>query len=76
MSQPVEPHASRAHGRMLIFAGAILWSLSGGFTKLLTKPSIFELNEPAVEPLQIAYYRCLFAGLALVPFLRRADLSF
>jgi drug/metabolite transporter, DME family len=34
------------------------------------------LNSPTIEPLAIAFYRALFAGLVLLPALRRGDLSF
>jgi drug/metabolite transporter (DMT)-like permease len=35
-----------------------------------------ELNTPRIEALQIAFYRTLFAGLVLLPALRRRDVSF
>ena len=55
---------------------ALLWSLSGGFTKVLTQDTRFDLGTPPVHGLQIAFYRALFAGLVLVPSLRRRDLTF
>jgi drug/metabolite transporter (DMT)-like permease len=67
---------SLAHGRMCVVLAALLWSTSGAFTKLLTQPTGFGLDQPAIDPLQIAFGRALFAGLALLPLLRRADLSF
>jgi drug/metabolite transporter (DMT)-like permease len=42
-------------------AAALLWSLSGVITKSL-----------ALDPLTIAFYRGLFAGLVLVPFVPRS----
>jgi drug/metabolite transporter (DMT)-like permease len=74
-----------AKGRLCILGAALLWSLGGAFTKVLTEPTAFGLHEPAIEtwplagknvPIQIACYRALFAGLALVPTLRRGDIRF
>src|SRR5439155_15712834 len=63
-------------GRLGIALAALLWSTSGAFTKILTLDTFLELNTPKIEPLQIAFYRTLFAGLVLLPILRRGDLSF
>ena len=72
-----------AAGRLCILLAAILWSLSGAFTKALLQPTVFGVNVPAIEPLvlgdlhvpiQIAFYRALFAGLVLLPTLRRGDI--
>jgi drug/metabolite transporter (DMT)-like permease len=73
---PRQPAFSLNHGRLCVVAAAVLWSTSGGFTKLLTKPTFLHLNEPALTGLQLAFARVLFAGLALAPFLRRRDLAF
>ncbi len=67
---------SPTEGRLCIVAAALLWSTSGGFAKLLTKDTPLELNDPLLRPLQIAFFRCFFAGLALAPTVRRGDLSF
>lgn len=75
---------SATHGRLCILAAAILWSLSGAFTKALTTPTVFGVHEPPIAPveiaghevpIQIAFYRAFFAGLVLVPTLRRSDLQ-
>jgi len=63
-------------GRLCIALAALLWSTSGAFTKTLTLPTALGLHTPTIEPLQIAFYRALFAGLVLLPTLRRNDLSF
>lgn len=72
-------------GRLCIAAAAVLWSLGGAFNKVLTKPTDFGFDEPGIEawsladyqvPIQIAFYRALFAGLVLVPTLRRGDIQF
>ena len=67
---------SLTHGRLCIVFAAILWSLSGGFSKVLTKETALGLNRPEVQGFSIAFYRALFAGLVLLPALRRQDVSF
>src|ERR1017187_2530979 len=76
---------SITQGRLCIVAAAILWSLGGACTKLLTEPTFLGLDEPKLAtwlvagrnvPIQIAFYRALFAGLVLVPTLRRGDIQF
>lgn len=78
------PQPSPIHGRLCILAAAILWSLSGAFTKALTTPTVFGIHHPPIEPfvlddtrvpVQLAFYRALFAGLVLVPTLRRGDIQ-
>jgi len=66
---------SLTQGRVCIVLAAVLWSTSGAFTKLLTKDTSFELNEPEVRAVQIAFFRVLFAGLVLTPTLRKQDFS-
>src|ERR1700716_823084 len=68
--------SSPTPGRLCIVVVAQLWSISGAFTKVLTKDTALGLNAPEVTPLQIAFFRVLFAGAVLVPTLRRRDLSF
>jgi drug/metabolite transporter, DME family len=67
---------SPAQGRLLVALAAILWSLSGAFTKLLTKETALHLDQPEISGLLIAFYRALFAGLVLLPSLRPRDISF
>src|SRR5262245_29166933 len=76
MSGAPPPPPSVAAGRICIALAAALWSLSGLFTRLLQKPSALELNEPGLTPLQIAFFRAVFAGLVLVPLVRRRDIRF
>jgi drug/metabolite transporter (DMT)-like permease len=66
---------SLAGGRLCIALAALFWSSSGAFTKLLTQDTPLHLNEPKLTPLQIAFWRVLFAALVLLPLLRRRDLS-
>src|SRR4051812_15113103 len=81
MSEPTTP----VRGRLCILAAAVLWSLSGAFTKLLTENTPLGLNQPRLDtlelagmdiPVQIACYRVLFAGLALTPTLRPRQIAF
>jgi drug/metabolite transporter (DMT)-like permease len=69
---PLSPFA----GRLCVVLAALLWSTSGAFTKLLREDTGAGLNSPPVDPLQIAFYRVLFAGLMFLPFVRRHDVSF
>jgi DME family drug/metabolite transporter len=63
-------------GRLLIALAAVLWSLSGGFSKVLTKDTPFGLDDPRPAALAIAVFRLVFAGIVFVPALRRHDFSF
>jgi drug/metabolite transporter, DME family len=74
--QQARPELTLTQGRVCIALAAILWSLSGGFTKFLTGVMVQEQGFDEVSALQIAFYRVLFAGLVLAPGLRRADLAF
>jgi drug/metabolite transporter (DMT)-like permease len=76
VNDPPSAGPSLAQGRLCIVLAAVLWSLSGAFAKLLTKPTVLALDSPPIDPSVIAFYRALFAGLALAPTLRRRDLSF
>jgi DME family drug/metabolite transporter len=65
----------QTQGRLCIALAALLWSLSGAFTKVLREDTFLQLNQPPVAPLQIAFCRGLCAGLVLLPLLRRRDLA-
>jgi drug/metabolite transporter (DMT)-like permease len=54
----------------------LLWSLSGAFTKLLREDTGLGLDVPGISSVQIAFFRAFFAGLVLLPALRRRDISF
>ena len=62
--------------RWLLVLAAVLWSTGSLFMRLLETPTILGLNEPTLSPIQKAFYRAFFAGLCLVPLLRRADIRF
>src|SRR5690242_21615679 len=70
------PPSSPGQARLCILFAALLWSTSGAFTKILRENTAFGLNEPAVGPLSIAFWRVLFAAAVLLPLVRRRDLSF
>jgi drug/metabolite transporter, DME family len=81
MSEPTPTTATPSvpslnQGRLLIALAAVLWSLSGGFSKVLTKDTPFGLNDPKAAALAIAVFRLIFAGIVFVPALRRQDFSF
>jgi drug/metabolite transporter, DME family len=55
-------------GRLLVVAAAVLWSLSGFFVK---SPWLADLPAATAGP-TIACYRCIFATVILLPFVRPA----
>jgi drug/metabolite transporter, DME family len=61
---------------MSIAIAAVLWSLSGFLTRLLQKPTILDVHEPKLDPMQMAFFRALFAGIFLVPLLRPRHIRF
>lgn len=68
------PRPSPAHGRLCIVAAALLWSLSGAFNNVLRSPTPLGLHEPALDVMQVAVGRVLFAGLVMLPMLRPGTL--
>jgi drug/metabolite transporter (DMT)-like permease len=70
------PVPSLAHGRILIVSAAVLWSLSGVFKCVLKHDTPLKLGPEPVDDLAIAFYRVFFAGLFLLPTLRRRYMSF
>ena len=51
--------------RALLALAAVLWSLGSLFTRLLTVPLGLGLDEPTLTPLQLAFFRNLFAADAI-----------
>ncbi len=78
MNEEVSGVPSLTRGRLYIVLAAVLWSLSGAFKCVLKHKTSLSLGpEPeGVTDLSIAFYRVLFAGLVLLPTLRRRDVSF
>ncbi|MBY0228415.1 MAG: EamA family transporter [Gemmataceae bacterium] len=71
---PADPAPSPALARLLILLAAVGWSLSGAFRRLLDTP-LLGLDEPRLTDLQIASGRAIFAGLFLLPFVRRREVA-
>ena len=46
------------------------------FVGMLPASSPTELNDPQIDPLQLAFFRVLFAGFVLLPVLRGATSLF
>ncbi|QEL20002.1 DMT family transporter [Limnoglobus roseus] len=63
----------RQSARLTIILVAVLWSTGSLFMRLLQQPTALELDEPHLSPIQIAFYRSLFAGLCLLPLIRPRD---
>lgn len=67
-------------GRLLVLSAAVLWSLSGAFTKILTGTEGWAaelgLNDPPPPPLLIAFFRTFFAALFFLPWLGKVRLRF
>jgi drug/metabolite transporter (DMT)-like permease len=63
-------------GRLFILLAAVLWSLSGVFKCILTDKTSLQLGTGPVDDLAIAFYRAFFAGLLVLPTLRRSAISF
>jgi DME family drug/metabolite transporter len=72
-ARPDSSAPSLVRARIELIAAAVLWSLSSIFIRLLSEPTPLGLHEPKLEPLQIAFYRSLFAGMALIVLLKRTD---
>lgn len=60
--------------RLFLVLAAVLWSLGSLFMRLLREPTGLGIHEPALSPLQIAFYRGLFGGLLILLLVRRADM--
>jgi drug/metabolite transporter (DMT)-like permease len=68
--------ASPSSARALLALAAVLWSLGSVFMRLLREPLGLGLEAPPLSPLQIAFYRGLFGGLALLALVRRRHVTF
>ncbi len=62
--------------RLSVLFAALLWSTSGAFTKILRENTGLGLNEPAIDPLSIAFWRVVFAAGVLLPMVRPSALTF
>lgn len=71
MGTPPNPTSAR----LCLLLAAVLWSSSSLFMRVLREPTGLGLNDPPLTPLQIAFFRGIFAGLVLIPLLRTRDLT-
>ena len=66
--------AEVTRARLMLVAAAILWSLSGAFTRVMTTDTTsvigFSAHEPPMSPLAMAFWRVLWGGLLLLPLVR------
>jgi drug/metabolite transporter (DMT)-like permease len=71
-------HASRA--RLWLVLAAVLWSLSGAFTRVMTTDTTpvigFSAHEPAMSPLAMAFWRVFWGGCLLLPFVQPSQVRF
>jgi drug/metabolite transporter (DMT)-like permease len=67
---------SVASARAGLVLAAVLWSLGSLFVRLLREQTALGLHDPALSPLQIAFFRGLFGGLALLTLVRRVEVVF
>ena len=75
---PVDRQASRA--RLWLVVAAVLWSLSGAFTRVMTTDTGavigFSAHEPAMSPLAMAFWRVFWGGVILLLFVQPSQVSF
>jgi len=70
-----EPSVGLLKARVLLIIASILWSTSGFFTRWLQ--TTFENGTgPEIHPLQMAFFRVLFASLGIGFFVRLKDFKF
>jgi len=70
-----ESSAGLSKARALLIIASILWSTSGFFTRWLQ--TTFENDAgPEIHPLQMAFFRVLFASLGISLFVRLKDVRF
>jgi drug/metabolite transporter, DME family len=68
--------------RLSLILAAVLWSSGSFFIRFLREPSglaaslALDLHSLQLSPLQVAFYRGLFGGLAMLLLVRRADIRF
>lgn len=58
----------------MLVAAALMWSLSGAFTRVMTTDTTpvigFSAHEPPMSPLAMAFWRVLWGGLLVLPLAR------
>ena len=75
---PVDRQASRA--RLWLVVAAVLWSLSGAFTRVMTTDTGavigFSAHKPAMSPLAMAFWRVFWGGVILLLFVKPSQVRF
>jgi drug/metabolite transporter, DME family len=66
MTEP-SPRRPVVVARATLILAAVLWSSGSLFSRMLTEDTGLGLEEPRLDPIQIAFWRGLFAGLTLLP---------
>lgn len=66
--------------RLSLVVAAILWSLSGAFTRIMTTDTTpvigFSAHEPPMSPLAMAFWRVFWGGMLLLPFVKPSQVRF
>jgi len=84
LNQPL-PQGDRSdrqvrRARLGLVLAAVLWSLSGAFTRVMTtdtSPVIgFSAHEPPMSPLAMAFWRVFWGGCLLLPFVKPSQVRF
>ena len=65
-----------ATARFYVLLAAVLWSLSALFTRILTHETPLRLGPKAADGTSIAFFRVVFASLAILPLVRPSGISF
>lgn len=76
MSEAGTPDGGRTSARLTLVLAALLWSSGSLFMRLFTVPTGLGLESPELPPIQIAFWRGLFAACALLPWIRPASVRF
>lgn len=66
--------------RISLVVAAVLWSLSGAFSRIMTTDTSgvigFSAHEPAMSPLAMAFWRVFWGGMLLLPFIKPSQVRF
>ncbi|MGL4421619.1 MAG: DMT family transporter [Gemmataceae bacterium] len=73
---PADTSRRIVFARMSLVLAAVLWSTSSLFVRVLQQPTFVGVHEPHLDPLQVGFFRGIFAGLVMIPLIRRADVRF
>jgi drug/metabolite transporter, DME family len=68
--------ATVGDGRLFLVVAAVLWSSSSLFMRMLQQPTLLGVPNTELSPVQIAFFRALFAGLCLIPLVPASAVRF